>query len=82
MTVYQLRNKINNLKQQITDCENGIRKCQSDREYRENILVVVQNKRDTLKVFAVSGKMEYKQSETICQICLLWQEFMKILRDF
>lgn len=50
-TTYQLRNKIRNLKEQITECEDEIAGCRHKMELSENALFQVQNKRNEFEGF-------------------------------
>lgn len=51
MTVYQLRNKIRNLKEQIADCEEEVLSCRYKMELHESVLARVQRDRYQLEEF-------------------------------
>lgn len=83
MTVYQLRNKIKKLKEQIVDCEEEIINCRRKRELREEVLFRVQSKRDTFEGFFCEQKSRIqKAGESIPNMSFIArfkEEFVGIL---
>lgn len=82
MTVYQLRNKIRNLKEQIEDYEDEIRSCKRKIERKEETLFLVQKKRNMFEEFFYRWKSRIQNTGEEFQNMFFISKFQEDFTEF
>ena len=82
MTVYQLRNKIRNLKEQIEDYEDEIRSCKRKIERKEETLFLVQKKRNMFEEFFYRWKSRIQKTGEEFQNMFFISKFQEDFTEF